>query len=287
MTDLAAVTSGSVVLEVGTARATGEGRRRMYDGEILYNDHHIAQLLGKLETRGILEHTLVIFTSDHGEFLGLREPDMWGHHPPGYQQVTHVPLAMILPGVLSAGRRVSQAVQLIDVLPTILELAGIDDTGLILQGQSLVSLAAAASLTDSPSASSVLSALSALSGRVVVSDEVIGRLRGDTRPWGSVYFEDLHFLNSRKSYDRRALARPNLDATRKLEAFRYKEDPAEARNLIDDPRWQSWRSETMSFLQQLFEKNSRIRSAMTAGSDDEIRLDPQVREQLKGLGYIQ
>ncbi len=255
------------------AHPTGDGRRRMYDGEILYNDHHIARLLERLESLGILQHTLVIFASDHGEFLGLRKPDEWDHHPPGYTQVTHVPLAMILPGVLPANRRVPQAVQLIDILPTILELAKIDDSGLLLQGQSLVPLA-----TDTGA--------SRVPDRVVVSDEVIGRSRGDTRPWGSVYFDGFHFLNSRKFFERGALAQPELDTSSKIEVFRYASDPAEETNLAADPSLRAWRGETSSFLQELIEKNARIWSAMTPESDDAIRLDPQVREQLKGLGYI-
>ena len=255
------------------ARPTGEGRRRMYDGEILYNDHHIARLLERFDSMGILQHTLVIFASDHGEFLGLRDPDQWDHHPPGYTQVTRVPLAMVLPDALPANQRISQAVQLIDVLPTILDLAGIDDSGLILQGQSLVPLATSAE-EDPPS------------DRVVISDEVIGRKRGDTRPWGSVFFGDLHFLNSKKFYDRLALAQSDLDASTEIEIFRYAEDTSEARNLASDPAWRPWRREISSFLQKLIKKNERISKAMTGDSNDEIRLDPDVREQLKGLGYL-
>ena len=267
----------------GVARPTGEGRRRMYDGEILYNDRHIADLLQRLEASGILRDTLVIFASDHGEFLGLRAPDQWGHHPPGFAQVTRVPLAMVLPGVLPAGRRVSQAVQLIDVLPTVLELAGIDGEGLVLQGRSLVPLVRGAESTS-------------LRERVLVSDEVIGRQRSDTRPWGSIYFDGMHFLNSRKFFTREELADPDLDPTLRVEAFRFQDDPAETSNLAADtaeppgPGWEAWQLETSQFLQQLVEKNGLIWSAMTGESDDEddeIRLDPQVREQLKGLGYIQ
>jgi arylsulfatase A-like enzyme len=258
----------------GIARPTAEGRRLMYDGEILYNDRHIGDLLERLESTGALRNTLVIFASDHGEFLGLRAPDQWGHHPPGFAQVTHVPLAMVLPGVLPADRRITQPIQLIDVLPTVLELAGIDGEDLVLQGKSLVPL-----LRDSEPVS--------LPDRVLVSDEVIGRLRDDTRPWGSVYFDGLHFLNSRKFFDRKELASPGLDPTQRIEAFRFLEDPAESANLALDPAWQAWRDETSDFLQQLVEKNLRLWAAMTLESDDEIRLDPQVREQLKGLGYIQ
>ena len=121
----------------------------------------------------------------------------------------------------------------------------------------------------------------------MVSDEVIGRVRGDTRPWGSVYYDGVHFLNSRKFYDRRALAQPELDVTARIETYRYAEDPAEASNLAGDPDWREWHRETSSFLEQLIHKNGRIFGAMTRESDGEIRLDPDVREQLKGLGYIQ
>ena len=68
---------------------------------------------------------------EHGE---------WDHQPPGLMPVIHVPLMMIYPSRFEEPKRIADVVQLVDVMPTVLELAGIDRSELLLQGDSLVSL---------------------------------------------------------------------------------------------------------------------------------------------------
>lgn len=73
-----------------------------YDTEIAYIDGEIARLLGFLEQKGRLDQTLVIVTSDHGEYFGERK--LRGHPAAPYQLSLHVPLALRLPGVVPSGR---------------------------------------------------------------------------------------------------------------------------------------------------------------------------------------
>ena len=109
----------------------------LYDGEIAYNDYHIGLLLDKLARLGILDNTLVIVTSDHGEeFL---EHGSYRHGKNLYQEMIRVPLVMRLPGKIPAGRRVSSIVQTIDMMPTIMDLLGFDIPAET-QGKSLVPL---------------------------------------------------------------------------------------------------------------------------------------------------
>jgi arylsulfatase A-like enzyme len=109
----------------------------LYDGEIKYNDYHIGLLLDKLERLGILDNTLVIVTSDHGEeFL---EHGSYRHGKNLYEFMIRVPLVMRLPDKIPAGRRVSSIVQTIDMMPTILDLVGSEIPPQI-QGRSLVPL---------------------------------------------------------------------------------------------------------------------------------------------------
>ena len=119
-------------------RPTAAGRRNLYDGEVLYNDDQFGELLELLSARGILEDTLFILLADHGEKLG--EDGAWGHQPPGFVEGIHVPLFMVKAGTITPGRRIVEPVQLIDVMPTVLDLAGIDTSELVLQGDSLVPL---------------------------------------------------------------------------------------------------------------------------------------------------
>jgi arylsulfatase A-like enzyme len=93
-----------------------------YDSEVAYTDHYIGDLLLKLEQKGLLSRSLVVFISDHGESLG--EHDYIGHGRNLYQPSLRVPLALIGPG-LTPGTRSDAAVQLLDLEPTILSYAGI------------------------------------------------------------------------------------------------------------------------------------------------------------------
>ena len=117
---------------------TAEGRRRRYAGEILHNDALLPRLLEKLGALGLTEDTLLILLSDHGEYMG--EHGLVGHQPPGLMPVIHVPLMMVYPKRFREAKRIGDPVQLIDVMPTILELAEVDRADLLLQGDSLVGL---------------------------------------------------------------------------------------------------------------------------------------------------
>jgi arylsulfatase A-like enzyme len=103
---------------------TPEGRRihNLYDGEIRFLDQQLGRLFEVLETAGILRHGMTIVTADHGEGLGQHG---WAEHGRIYNEQIRVPLIIRFPGAEPSrvGRR-SQVVTLIDVLPTIAEVAG-------------------------------------------------------------------------------------------------------------------------------------------------------------------
>jgi len=97
----------------------------LYDGEISYVDHKVSQLHGLLRDQGLLDDTVLVITSDHGENLG--EHDLMDHQYCLYDTLLHVPLIVCFPPEFSAGDRVTQQVQTLDLFPTILQLAGIRD----------------------------------------------------------------------------------------------------------------------------------------------------------------
>jgi arylsulfatase A-like enzyme len=94
-----------------------------YDGEIAYMDACLARLFTQLETLGIAEDTIVVLNSDHGETL--YDHECWFDHHGLYDNTLKVPLILRWPGRLPAGRRVSGFNQHKDLVPTLLELAGI------------------------------------------------------------------------------------------------------------------------------------------------------------------
>jgi Sulfatase/Domain of unknown function (DUF5666) len=83
-------------------------------------DQHIGGIIRILETAGMLEDTLIIFSADHGEELG-EHGGMLSHGRTLYRELLHVPLIVRLPGQAFAGERIDQPVQLIDFMPTILD----------------------------------------------------------------------------------------------------------------------------------------------------------------------
>jgi arylsulfatase A-like enzyme len=96
----------------------------LYDGEILYLDHWIGELLRDLERRGLLENTLVLFTSDHGEEFA--DHGDFGHGNSLFAEQVQVPLIMSLPaGVADQGKRFPHVVRHIDVFPTVLDVLGL------------------------------------------------------------------------------------------------------------------------------------------------------------------
>ncbi len=111
--------------------------RALYDGDIRGNDDHIGELIAALKERGLLDRTLVVITSDHGE--EFREHGRFEHGQSLHNELLHVPLAMRLPGVVPSGKRVAAPVSGLDVMPTILEIAGLTANPDV-QGRSLVPL---------------------------------------------------------------------------------------------------------------------------------------------------
>jgi arylsulfatase A-like enzyme len=100
--------------------------QRAYEGAIAELDAEVGAMLEDLRARGLLENTLVVITADHGEEFG--EHGVFGHGNSLYYQSLHVPLVMVMPGKLPAGRRVGTAVSLRDIPATIADLATLGTT---------------------------------------------------------------------------------------------------------------------------------------------------------------
>jgi arylsulfatase A-like enzyme len=99
----------------GVARAMA-----LYDGEVRYTDSEVGKLLDRLTASGT--PTVVVVTADHGEeFL---ERGNWGHTKTMHDELVHVPLIVVPPDSAPVGRTVTANVGLIDIMPTLVDLAG-------------------------------------------------------------------------------------------------------------------------------------------------------------------
>jgi arylsulfatase A-like enzyme len=97
--------------------------RGLYDAEIARTDARIGQLVAALKRQGLYENTLLVVTADHGDNFG--EHGLLGHDHCLYDTLLRVPLVLSYPALLDGGTVVDAQVQLHDLVPTCLELAGV------------------------------------------------------------------------------------------------------------------------------------------------------------------
>jgi arylsulfatase A-like enzyme len=98
------------------------GEEYAYQGAIAYLDACLGRILDGLRARGLLENTVIIVTSDHGEHFG--EHGLRDHGNSLYRALLHVPLVIRLPGGSFRGIRIRRPVSLCDLPATLLDLAG-------------------------------------------------------------------------------------------------------------------------------------------------------------------
>lgn len=117
-------------------RRFGTNGEARYEGGIGYMDAVLDSALQHLAKRGVLDRTIVVVTSDHGEQFG--EHKLHNHGNSLYLPLTHVPLIMRYPATLSPGQRVRRVVSLRDLGATLLQMSGIAG-GPAVRGTSLIS----------------------------------------------------------------------------------------------------------------------------------------------------
>lgn len=181
-----------------------------YDQGIAYMDDQVGLLLDSLEALGILDNTIVILTSDHGEQFGERDLTLTGHGNSLYLSTLHVPLMVRLPNGEGAGTRVFEAVSLKDVAATSLDIIGLRREASGIPGASLRGL---------------WLGLDTLDRRPILSELKLDRPNGEEVEWGrhmrSLIDPTLHYIL-------------NGDGTEEL--YRA-EDTAEQANLASEVEW--------------------------------------------------
>ena len=109
-----------------------------YDGDILWMDEMFREIMGRLEERGVIKKTIIIFTSDHGESFAERKTQKRIGHGIMYQEVLQVPLIIRIPGQ-TQHIRINSIVESVDILPTILDILDIEQPN-GLDGKNLIPL---------------------------------------------------------------------------------------------------------------------------------------------------
>jgi arylsulfatase A-like enzyme len=234
-----------------------------YDREIRFTDDVLRQLFATMRDLGIDDDTIVVVTSDHGEQFGEHGCLKHGEHL--YQEVALVPLMIHGPGI-PHGVRVAEPVGLIDVMPTILQLAGVPAP----EHAMGVSLTQALQSEHAPA-----------DRRLFIEAWNKGLCYGDR--------QTLPALGVRLGAW--TLARYHRDGANRYEQYDLANDPRERTN-----RYESG-SATSRELQSIldgYQKDCAARAEMLRGrarpgmaAGEEVELDARQREKLRALGYIQ
>ncbi len=220
-------------------------RGHPYVGEIAFVDSQVGRLLSFLDEHDLAKNTVVIVMGDHGESLGEHGESTHGFFV--YQSTMHVPLIIRAPYDSMSGRRVADTVRSIDILPTAMELLGVN-TGEQFAGASLVPL---------------LTGAKRELGLSAYSEAVYPRFH-----FG---WSDLRALTSGR-YKYVAAPRPEL--------YDLQNDPAEAKNIY--PERQALGDRMMQELTAL----ERSMSAGAAEARPAVEVDPDARQRLAALGYV-
>jgi len=229
-----------------------------YDGTIAYEDAAVGKLLRQLKLRGLYDGAVIAVMADHGESLGAHGEDTHGIFL--YDETIQVPLVIKLPHSGNAeskiaekkllGKKIEDRVELVDVLPTLLEEARIAAPKEV-QGESLLPLIRATATKDNPAASE----------RTPYAESDYPR---SEYGWSSV-----RSLRSGKFL--------YIQSPRR-ELYNQAADPAADHNLA--PSAAAVADTLESQLQTFRQKTSSNRQATKAS------LDPSAQEALSALGYM-
>ncbi len=233
-----------------------------YDDEILHNDKSFELLVGKMKELGILDDTLIVVVSDHGEEFWDHGWTAHGHSV--YQELTHSALLMWNPKLLPAARRVKEPVQLIDVMPTILDLLSLPAPNLI-QGQSLAPLARGQAFRRRGPVMTSRFAHPGAEANGPVAENRTNSFGFIDAKWKLIYRDKAKEsgINRVELYDRVAdrAEKNNLSAQRPREVERM-----------------------MAEIGQWMDAQKQIRAVLGRGARS--TLDQQTIEQLRSLGYL-
>jgi arylsulfatase A-like enzyme len=227
-----------------------EHLQALYDGEIRFVDEQgIAKLLELLSENELLDNTLLVITSDHGE--EFFEHGVFGHRQNLFDTTLRIPLIFWCPQLVKAGRIVDQQVRIIDIMPTILDLVEIPQSpeGL---GKSLVSLIN-------------------VSGQEKFSRSLFAEVQSS-----GCYLETLRSENFKFIRDYKKL---------KKYYYNLEEDHLELDPLKDqeDP---SFLSAQEQYLSRRFALVSYKEKLPWGDSNKSPEMDAELRERLRSLGYI-
>ncbi len=231
----------------------------LYDAEVMKLDEEVGRFRNLLERLGILDSTLVVIVSDHGEEFS--EHRFLGHGETLHAQALHVPMIMRLPGSVAAGMKVGSRVGLIDLAPTLAELSGIDSPMKQRPARSLLPLMTGANRGE----------------RRVFSQ--LNASRGSCKHWKVGDFKTCPYDGVALRDDTHTYIRAEVSGDEEL--YDTKLDPQELHNLAAEA--------PAHLLADYAQVVARFRESLAEGSltSVPIEVDRSTEDKLKALGYVE
>jgi arylsulfatase A-like enzyme len=266
---------------IGTTKERyAAAQQALYDECMVHQDIQIAQLIEGLKARGEWQNTLLVVTADHGYPAGshrLMDPMALGA-PFFHTYATRIPMLVVWPGKIPGDVRLSEPVSLIDLLPTLLELAGLAPAS-TMQGRSLANALLAGVEPESRPF------FIDMPGTDFDTQEMIGTLEIVDGQWGASLV-----FNSRPYGEVPENRAHHGDA---LESHYARSEPLVVYDLIEDPFCRrpvnDERPELVDHYRRLLEaqraRNLELRKSL--GDAGTTEFDPGTLERLRALGYLQ
>lgn len=233
--------------------------RALYDSEIYYSDYLVKQIFDLIVDLNIIDNTIFIVTSDHGDNIG--EHNLMSHKFSLHNTLIKVPLLIRYPKMFKKGEITDIFVQLNDILPTLIDILGIKEI-------------------NSP--------------RDIYSHSILKKINNSNRIAYSEYLnytytseyrnQNFDFINSRFNKTIQSIINDNFKyikaSNHENEFYDLKNDPYEEINqieFIDKKTIKKYEN-----LLSKFKMNLKNRDIKNSGTD----VDKVVKEQLKNLGYL-
>lgn len=181
-----------------------------YLASITFMDAQVGKVVDALDRLGLAENTVIVMTSDHG--YHMHEHGLWQKRSL-FEESARIPLIFVVPGMKNAGKATPGIVEMVDIYPTLVELCGLEmPPGL--DGQSMVPLIENPDLPGKPYA---VTQVTRGSGKNLFHGYSVRTARWRYTEWDS--------------------------GVKGVELYDHENDPAEMRNLGDDPRYADVRAE--------------------------------------------
>ena len=253
--DLITIGKTTVALPVNESEVDNDyihHKLALYDGGIRYTDEKIGEFLSYLRDSGLEDQSLIIITSDHGE--EFMEHGGFSHSKIYYRPNLHVPLIMRIPHYPKKEIRINGLVQSIDLLPTILEIAGLPAHPNA-QGRSLLPLIKRHKDFLNRSLSEVFHPFQ--------NDSTISFSEDYGIKNCSIISDGYQMIYNLKSHS--------------IQLFDLKTDPLAQNNIAKD---------NDDIAERLLSRFKEVYSVIPSYKALKINLDEETRDQLKALGYI-